>query len=55
MDGSSNTECDSDERVDLPSCCSKCSYERIVFKVETPYHDNDRILTPIISSQSGWQ
>ena len=24
-------------------------------KVETPYHDNDLILTPIISSQSGWQ
>jgi hypothetical protein len=24
-------------------------------KVETPYHDNDLILTPIISPQSGWQ
>jgi hypothetical protein len=24
-------------------------------KVETPYHDNDLILTHIISSQSGWQ
>ena len=24
-------------------------------KVETPYHDNDLILTPIMSSQSGWQ
>jgi hypothetical protein len=23
-------------------------------KVETPYHDNDLILTPIISPQSGW-
>ena len=23
--------------------------------VETPYHDNDLILTPIISPQSGWQ
>jgi hypothetical protein len=24
-------------------------------KVETPYHDNDLTLTPIISPQSGWQ
>jgi hypothetical protein len=24
-------------------------------KVETPYHDNDLILAPIISPQSGWQ
>jgi hypothetical protein len=24
-------------------------------KVETPYHDNDLILTPIILPQSGWQ
>ena len=24
-------------------------------KVETPYHDNGLILTPIISPQSGWQ
>jgi hypothetical protein len=24
-------------------------------KVETPYHDNDLILTPTISPQSGWQ
>jgi hypothetical protein len=24
-------------------------------KVETPYHDNDLILTPLISPQSGWQ
>jgi hypothetical protein len=24
-------------------------------KVETPYHDNDLRLTPIISPQSGWQ
>jgi hypothetical protein len=23
-------------------------------KVDTPYHDNDLIMTPIISSQSGW-
>ena len=27
----------------------------LVVKVETPYHDNDLILTPIISPQSGWQ
>jgi hypothetical protein len=26
----------------------------IKYKVETPYHDNDLILTPIISPQSGW-
>ena len=25
-----------------------------VVKVETPYHDNDLVLTPIISPQSGW-
>jgi hypothetical protein len=25
------------------------------YKIETPYHDNDLIMTPIISSQSGWQ
>ena len=25
-----------------------------LIKVETPYHDNDLILTPIISPQSGW-
>jgi hypothetical protein len=25
----------------------------LLVKVETPYHDNDLILTPIISSQSG--
>jgi len=24
-------------------------------KVETPYHDNNLVLTPIISPQSGWQ
>jgi hypothetical protein len=24
-------------------------------KVETPYHDNDLIMTPIISPQSDWQ
>ena len=24
-------------------------------KVETPYHDNDPILTPLISPQSAWQ
>ena len=24
-------------------------------KVETPYHDNDLIMTPIRSPQSGWQ
>ena len=24
-------------------------------KVETPYHDNDLIMNPILSSQSGWQ
>ena len=27
----------------------------ISYKVETPYHDNDLILDPIISLQSGWQ
>jgi hypothetical protein len=27
----------------------------VLTKVETPYHDNDLILTPIISPQSGWQ
>jgi hypothetical protein len=26
-----------------------------VVKIETPYNDNDLILTPIISPQSGWQ
>jgi hypothetical protein len=25
------------------------------YKVETPYHANDLILTPIIYPQSGWQ
>ena len=25
------------------------------FKVETPYHENYLIFTPIISPQSGWQ
>jgi hypothetical protein len=24
-------------------------------KVETPDHDNDLIMTPVISPQSGWQ
>jgi len=28
---------------------------KVLPKVETPYHDNDLILTPIISSQSGLQ
>ena len=28
---------------------------KIVNKVETPYHDNDLTLTPIISPQSSWQ
>jgi hypothetical protein len=28
---------------------------QMCFKVETPYHDNDLILTPIILLQSGWQ
>jgi hypothetical protein len=27
----------------------------LLSKVETPYHDNDLIPTPIISPQSGWQ
>jgi hypothetical protein len=26
----------------------------LTYKVETPYHDNDLILAPIISPQSGW-
>jgi hypothetical protein len=30
-------------------------YSISVCKVETPYHDNDLVLTPIISPQSGWQ
>jgi hypothetical protein len=37
-------------------CCLGVHDEVIpnkVFKVETPYHDNDLILTPIISPQSG--
>jgi hypothetical protein len=33
----------------------KCKFYHYVTKVETPYHDNDLILTPIISPQSGWQ
>ena len=32
-----------------------CSANINTTKVETPYHDNDLILTPIISPQSGWQ
>jgi hypothetical protein len=32
-----------------------CHARYINSKVETPYHDNDLILTPIISPQSGWQ
>jgi hypothetical protein len=35
-----------DFTMDIPSC-------RKALKVETPYHDHDLILTPIISSQSG--
>jgi hypothetical protein len=31
MDRSSNVCCDNDERVHLPSCCSKCLYEWVVF------------------------
>ena len=31
MDSSSNAGCDSDERVYLPTCCSKCLYEWIVY------------------------
>ena len=31
MDGSSNIGYDNDEGVDLPSRCSKCLYEWIVF------------------------
>jgi hypothetical protein len=27
----------------------------LALKVETPYHDNNLILTPITSPQSGWQ
>ena len=38
----------------------RCKLDSIWFwrmwhKVETPYHDNDVILTPIISPQSGWR
>jgi len=29
--------------------------ELLCFKVETPIHDNDLILTLIIAPQSGWQ
>lgn len=31
MDGSSNDGCDSNEGVNLSSCCSKCLYEWIIF------------------------
>jgi hypothetical protein len=31
MVGSFNVGCDSDEKVDLPSCFSKCLFEWIVF------------------------
>ena len=36
----------------LRFCSRKVSF---VTKVETPYHDNDLVLTPIMSPQSGWQ
>ena len=35
-----------DFTMDTPSCWK-------ALKVETPYHENDIIMTPIISSQSG--
>jgi hypothetical protein len=42
------------ERVKL-QCTGAMSREIFEHKVETPYHDNDLVLTPIISPQSGRQ
>jgi hypothetical protein len=39
----------------LGSCVKWPLVSANCIKVETPYHDNDLILTPILSPQSGWQ